>query len=71
MFLKTYTRYLPLLRTKSAFSHTFHYSGPQRKLLSKLNERSGDKTSPIYLNSTAKPFRYIALAFHLVPSTDR
>ena len=68
MFLNTYTRSLPILRTKSPISHTFYYSGPQRKPLSKLNERSGDKTSPIHLNSTAKPFRYIAFTIPLVLS---
>ena len=37
MFLKTYTRSLPLLHTKSLIFHTFYYSGSQRKPLSTLN----------------------------------
>ena len=54
------------MSTKSQISHTFYYSGPQRKPLFKLNERSGDKTSPIHRNTSAKPFRCIAVAIPTV-----
>ena len=64
--LQTYSKSLSLLSTKSQISDTFYYSGPQRKPLFKLNERSGDKTSPIHPNTSAKPFRYIAVAISQV-----
>ena len=71
MFLKTYTWSLCLLGTKFVISHTFYYSGPQRKPLFKLNERSGNKTSQVHLNSTATTFRDIAVAIYLALCNER
>ena len=51
--------------------HTFYYRGPQRKPLFKLNERSGNKTSQVHLNSTATTFRDIAVAIYLALCNER